>query len=451
MPHEPVRPASLRRQDQAFAAATTPSSKSGATPAAGCANNLMIATARQPDGSRGSCWVVIQGRPARPRRPGVGHGRSGRPTVGAAASGEVLQAPPAGGRRQRRLGHQRAQEQHQRQRQEVFIRPNVASHRSFQALAGVAPPCRGPPLLDEDGGRSASSAGRPSSWRPLDGQHGGSRASFQALAGDRARVQDGAQRLRRRTLLRRRGRRRRPRRAASRRRLGCDRAARLRAALGMAPTCRRLRDSERGGDEGGGYRAGGAPGAMVRSARAVSLAAALRCSCRRFSDLFHVAAAAAVAVTTALVFLPDLHRPEGGPQRAAGPQDELDARGLQGVTGPVAVHLSGPFDNGTKGAMPKFDFALDTRTGTRARRPARSRTAGVNLRLEGRAYTLPDAASTTSWRWQAAWARRGRRAQRAGPEPTRRLRDARKEDAPSAAPWPSTSTARPTPSASRAT
>ena len=37
----------------------------------------------------------------------------------------------------------------------------------------------------------------------------------------------------------------------------------------------------------------------------------------------------------------------------------LDARGLGGVSGPVAVHLSGPFDNGATGSTPKFDFALD--------------------------------------------------------------------------------------------
>ena len=111
----------------------------------------------------------------------------------------------------------------------------------------------------------------------------------------------------------------------------------------------------------------------------------------------------------------------------------LDAQGLGGVTGPVAVHLRGPFDNGRAGSTPKFDFALDTRTG-RSRLQAGAVSDGKKgyLRLEGRAYELPDAVFRQfSTKRGAA----GKAAGRAGPtlsglglDPSRWLRDVHTEE-----------------------
>ena len=111
----------------------------------------------------------------------------------------------------------------------------------------------------------------------------------------------------------------------------------------------------------------------------------------------------------------------------------LDAQGLGGVTGPVAVHLSGPFDNGPAGSTPKFDFALDTRTG-KARLKAGAVSDGRKgyLRLEGRAYTLPEAVFK---QFSATGRSAGKAAGRAGPtlsglglDPSRWLRDVHTED-----------------------
>jgi hypothetical protein len=111
----------------------------------------------------------------------------------------------------------------------------------------------------------------------------------------------------------------------------------------------------------------------------------------------------------------------------------LDAQGLGGVTGPVAVHLSGPFDNGRPGSTPKFDFALDTRTGrSRLRAGAVSDGKKGYLRLEGRAYELPDAVFRQfSTKRGAA----GKAAGSAGPtlsglglDPSRWLRDVHTEE-----------------------
>ena len=111
----------------------------------------------------------------------------------------------------------------------------------------------------------------------------------------------------------------------------------------------------------------------------------------------------------------------------------LDARGLGGITGPVAVHLSGPFDNGRPGATPKFDFALDTRTGgSRLKAGAVSDGKKGYLRLEGRAYMLPDAVFK---QFSAKGSGAGKAAGRAGPtlsglglDPSRWLRDVRTEE-----------------------
>ena len=110
-------------------------------------------------------------------------------------------------------------------------------------------------------------------------------------------------------------------------------------------------------------------------------------------------------------------------------QMNLDPRGMQGVTGPVAVHLTGPFDNGTKGATPKFDFSLSTRTGdSRLKAGAVSDGKKGYLRLEGRAYTLPDAVFDQFTKTG------GKGAGKAGPtlsglglDPTRWLSDVRRE------------------------
>ena len=111
----------------------------------------------------------------------------------------------------------------------------------------------------------------------------------------------------------------------------------------------------------------------------------------------------------------------------------LDARGLGGITGPVAVHLSGPFDNGRAGATPKFDFALDTRTGgSRLKAGAVSDGKKGYLRLEGRAYMLPDAVFK---QFSASGSGAGKAAGRAGPtlsglglNPSRWLRDVHTEE-----------------------
>ncbi|HEV8151884.1 MAG TPA: hypothetical protein VGP78_03080 [Solirubrobacteraceae bacterium] len=111
----------------------------------------------------------------------------------------------------------------------------------------------------------------------------------------------------------------------------------------------------------------------------------------------------------------------------------LDAPGLGGVTGPVAVHLRGPFDNGRPGSTPKFDFALDTRTG-RSRLQAGAVSDGKKgyLRLSGRAYELPDAVFR---QFSSKGGGAGKAAGRAGPtlsglglDPTRWLRDVHTEE-----------------------
>ena len=69
---------------------------------------------------------------------------------------------------------------------------------------------------------------------------------------------------------------------------------------------------------------------------------------------------------------------------------DLDAKGVQGVEGPVAMRLTGPFDNGAKkGARAKFDFDLAVRTGGASLKAgALSDGRKGYLRLAGRAYTL---------------------------------------------------------------
>jgi hypothetical protein len=70
---------------------------------------------------------------------------------------------------------------------------------------------------------------------------------------------------------------------------------------------------------------------------------------------------------------------------------DVDARGVEGLGGPLAIHLTGPFDNGAEGAIPKFDFDLDLRAGgTRLRAGTVSDGRKGYLRLQGRAYTLTD-------------------------------------------------------------
>jgi hypothetical protein len=71
----------------------------------------------------------------------------------------------------------------------------------------------------------------------------------------------------------------------------------------------------------------------------------------------------------------------------------LDAKGVEGVEAPVAMRLTGPFDNGVKkGTRPKFDFDLTVRTGSASLKAgAVSDGRKGYLRLAGRAYTLDGA------------------------------------------------------------
>jgi hypothetical protein len=70
---------------------------------------------------------------------------------------------------------------------------------------------------------------------------------------------------------------------------------------------------------------------------------------------------------------------------------DVDVRGVEGLGGPLAIHLTGPFDNGAEGAIPKFDFDLDLKAGgTRLRAGTVSDGRKGYLRLQGRAYTLSD-------------------------------------------------------------
>jgi hypothetical protein len=72
---------------------------------------------------------------------------------------------------------------------------------------------------------------------------------------------------------------------------------------------------------------------------------------------------------------------------------DLDAKGVQGVQAPVAMRLTGPFENGAKkGARPKFDFDLAVRSGGASiKAGAVSDGRKGYLRLAGRAYTLDGA------------------------------------------------------------
>jgi hypothetical protein len=107
---------------------------------------------------------------------------------------------------------------------------------------------------------------------------------------------------------------------------------------------------------------------------------------------------------------------------------DLDAKGVQGVQGPVAMRLTGPFDNGAKkGARAKFDFDLAVRTGGASLKAgAVSDGRKGYLRLAGRAYTL-DGALAKSLAGAASKGGGGPTLSGLGLDPRRWLSDVRAE------------------------
>jgi hypothetical protein len=70
----------------------------------------------------------------------------------------------------------------------------------------------------------------------------------------------------------------------------------------------------------------------------------------------------------------------------------IDAKGLKGLTAPVDVKLSGPFQSVGKGQLPKFDFSLSLNTGKTSFSAGAISTSDKGfLKFQGQTYAVSDA------------------------------------------------------------